>query len=601
MSRENEIEPIERGRMADNAVISVDHVSMVFNMASERITNLKEYAIKLIKRELIFKEFRALDDISFTVEKGDVFGLIGTNGSGKSTMLKIIAGVLEPTSGTCSINGSIAPLIELGAGFDMELSARENIFLNGALLGYSKQFMEEHFESIANFADIDGFLDMPMKNYSSGMVARIAFAIATEIVPDILIVDEVLSVGDFMFQKKCERRIKSLIEDHGVTVLIVSHDGGLIERLCNKAIWIEKGRTQAIGEAKEVCALYSILGGRKGSKGATRAIRECFERDIPVPGKILHTFYANNRYESAAKVGEHALEGSVQDIILAPWDSEQVCFIANSLAGLLDTSVLLYGEDFLHESTEAFLRRKNPKRVVLLECGSGGCAPVLKEIANLGIDVVVISGENYSDLSLEAYEFGRNQGDGWSDQLVVTHDYLIADRTLLSPYTFKNRIPVFFLSENLSVDDRMAAAVGRASVRRLLSVEGPRQIPESSLRAFGQSVGIVERFENRDAYEACVAISQWIIDNDKDFNLEKPIIVSAFSRSHAFTIAPYASKEHSVLLMEDPQNLDSVMNVLDFIDKNKEKIEGLVFLGDPQVFNKADRILLGKALFSNPE
>ncbi|MBS6248320.1 MAG: ABC transporter ATP-binding protein, partial [Eggerthella sp.] len=249
-------------------MIEVDHVSMIFNMASEQLHSLKEYAISLARRELSFKEFRALNDISLTVKRGDVFGIMGTNGSGKSTLLKIIAGVLDPSEGTCSINGSIAPLIELGAGFDLELTARENIYLNGALLGYSKEFINEHFDEIVNFAEIRPFLDMPMKNYSSGMVARVAFAIATVIVPDILIVDEVLSVGDFMFQQKCERRIQSLIRDYGVTVLIVSHNSDQIERLCNKAIWIEKGHTRMIGPADEVCDIYRSIGGRVGSKEA---------------------------------------------------------------------------------------------------------------------------------------------------------------------------------------------------------------------------------------------------------------------------------------------------------------------------------------------
>ena len=173
-------------------MVKVDHVSMVFNMASEQLNSLKEYAIQIARRKLFFEGFTALDDISFEVKKGDVFGIIGTNGSGKSTMLKIIAGVLEPSKGTCEINGNIAPLIELGAGFDDELSARENIYLNGALLGYSKDFITDHFDEIVEFAEIEKFLDMPLKNYSSGMVARIAFAIATVIVPRILVVDEVL-------------------------------------------------------------------------------------------------------------------------------------------------------------------------------------------------------------------------------------------------------------------------------------------------------------------------------------------------------------------------------------------------------------------------
>ena len=236
--------------------IEVDDVTMVFNMASEQLNSLKEYFIKLMRHELFFKEFHALEHVNFKVKKGEVIGLVGTNGSGKSTMLKIIAGVLEPTHGSVTVRGNIAPLIELGAGFDLELTARENIFLNGALLGYSKQFMEEHLDQIVDFAELRDFLDMPMKNYSSGMVARIAFAIATVVEPDILIVDETLSVGDVFFQQKCERRIQSFIDSGNVTVLFVSHSIEQVERICTSAVWIEKGHERMIGTVDEVCAAY---------------------------------------------------------------------------------------------------------------------------------------------------------------------------------------------------------------------------------------------------------------------------------------------------------------------------------------------------------
>ena len=186
--------------------IEVNDVTMIFNMASEQLNNLKEYFIKLMKHELFFTEFRALKNISFKVKPGEVVGLVGTNGSGKSTMLKIIAGVLEASEGECIVRGNIAPLIELGAGFDLELTARENIYLNGALLGYTEEFIDAHFQEIVEFAELPDFVDMPMKNFSSGMVARIAFAIATITEPDILIVDETLSVGDVFFQEKCEKR-----------------------------------------------------------------------------------------------------------------------------------------------------------------------------------------------------------------------------------------------------------------------------------------------------------------------------------------------------------------------------------------------------------
>ena len=236
--------------------IEVNDVTMIFNMASEQLNNLKEYFIKIMKHELFFSEFRALKHISFKVRRGEVVGLVGTNGSGKSTMLKIIAGVLEASEGECVVRGNIAPLIELGAGFDMELTARENIYLNGALLGYTKQFIDDHFDEIVEFAELRDFVDMPLKNYSSGMVARIAFAIATVTEPDILIVDETLSVGDVFFQQKCEDRIQHFIKNGDVTVLFVSHSIEQVERICQRAIWIEKGDLRMDGPVAEVCEAY---------------------------------------------------------------------------------------------------------------------------------------------------------------------------------------------------------------------------------------------------------------------------------------------------------------------------------------------------------
>ena len=244
--------------MQDNLAIKVDNVSMHFNMSSEKLDSLKEYFIKLVKRQLHFKDFVAVNNISLEIEKGEVFGIVGTNGSGKSTLLKIISGILTPTTGSVEINGVIAPLIELGAGFDGDLTARENIYLNGAILGYSKAFIQEHFDRIVDFAELRDFLDVPIKNYSSGMVARIAFAIATIIKPDILIVDEILSVGDFLFQQKCEQRISELMAG-GTTVVIVSHSIEQIERLCDRVLWIEKGDKRMLGKTSEVCEAYRNL------------------------------------------------------------------------------------------------------------------------------------------------------------------------------------------------------------------------------------------------------------------------------------------------------------------------------------------------------
>lgn len=246
---------------ASQPMIRVENVDMVFNIANQQLNTLKEYFIAAVRRQLFFREFVALEGIDITIERGDVYGIVGTNGSGKSTLLKIIAGVLEPTRGTCTINGTIAPLIELGAGFDMELTARENIYLNGSLLGYSKKFVDDNFDSIVDFAEVRDFIDMPLKNYSSGMVARIAFAIATATVPDILVVDEALSVGDFLFQQKCEKRIDELVEGHGTTLLFVSHSIDQVERVCKKALWIERGHMRMNGSVEEVCEAYRHFEG----------------------------------------------------------------------------------------------------------------------------------------------------------------------------------------------------------------------------------------------------------------------------------------------------------------------------------------------------
>ena len=254
MSETNTAAPVDYSKQP--MAVEVKDVTMIFNMASESLGSLKEYFISLARHKLFFEEFRALKNISFEVHRGEVVGLVGTNGSGKSTMLKIIAGVLEPSEGEVKVHGNIAPLIELGAGFDPELSARENIYLNGALLGYTKEFIDANFDGIIEFAELKDFVDMPLKNFSSGMVARIAFAIATITEPDILIVDETLSVGDVFFQQKCERRIQHFIESGDVTVLFVSHSMEQVERICQRAVWIEKGDLRMDGPVVEVCKAY---------------------------------------------------------------------------------------------------------------------------------------------------------------------------------------------------------------------------------------------------------------------------------------------------------------------------------------------------------
>ena len=244
--------------MENMDIISVDHVSMRFRLASEKVDSLKEYFIKTLKSQISTNEFWALNDVSFQIQKGDALGLIGLNGSGKSTMLKIIAGVLKPTKGSVAVRGEVAPLIELGAGFDYDLTASENIFLNGALMGRSHEEMEFYYDGIVEFSELKDFIDVPVKNFSSGMISRLAFAIATIGIPDILIVDEVLSVGDFRFQQKCEDRIHNM-KKKGTTILFVSHSISQVKSICNKIIWLDHGHMKAFGDTETICDEYSKM------------------------------------------------------------------------------------------------------------------------------------------------------------------------------------------------------------------------------------------------------------------------------------------------------------------------------------------------------
>lgn len=241
-----------------NIMIRVENASMMFNMSSDRIDNIKEYLIRLIKKQLMFQEFWALKHISFELEQGDSLGIVGLNGAGKSTLLKMIAGVLKPTEGKIYTSGAIAPLIELGAGFDDDLSAEENVYLNGAILGYSKEYMEEKYKEIIDFAELKDFTKIPLKNYSSGMKARLGFSIATMNVPDILILDEVLSVGDYKFQEKSFYRMKEIL-DSGATVLFVSHSVEQIRKICKKALWLSNGEMKMFGDVEMVCSEYEKL------------------------------------------------------------------------------------------------------------------------------------------------------------------------------------------------------------------------------------------------------------------------------------------------------------------------------------------------------
>lgn len=236
-------------------VIKVENVGMEFVLSKQKTDNLKEYFIKFLKRELHYKSFWALSNVSFEVHKGEKFGIIGLNGAGKSTLLKIIAGIMKPTEGQIYVQGSMVPLLELGAGFDPDYTGRENIFLKGALLGYKRHFLEEKFQEIVDFSGLDEFIDVPLKNYSSGMRARLAFSIATMVEPQLLIIDEVLSVGDAKFQKKSREKMNSLLNQEA-TVLFVSHATQQVRQICNKAIWLQKGKLMSYGPVDDVCDDY---------------------------------------------------------------------------------------------------------------------------------------------------------------------------------------------------------------------------------------------------------------------------------------------------------------------------------------------------------
>jgi len=241
--------------LTPNHAITVQNVSMQFNLSKDKILGLKEYVVKALKRQLFYEEFWALRDVSFTVEKGEVFGIMGFNGAGKSTLLKIIAGVFSPTLGTVQVNGDIAPLLELGAGFDPEFSARDNVYMNGAMFGHPPKYMETKYEGIMDFAELWEFEDVSLKNFSSGMMARLGFAVATSVEPSILIVDEILGVGDYRFAAKCEERIRNMISN-GVTVLLVSHSINTIKDMCTRALLLEKGNVVCVGTVDEVCHAY---------------------------------------------------------------------------------------------------------------------------------------------------------------------------------------------------------------------------------------------------------------------------------------------------------------------------------------------------------
>ena len=243
--------------MSKKTIIEANHITMRFHMNTDKILSLKEFVTKGLSGKLKYEDFTALDDVSFTVKKGETLGLIGRNGAGKSTLLKIVSGILKPTEGSINVHGSVVPMLELGSGFDMDLTGRENIFLNGAILGYSEEFLKEKYDEIVAFSELGQFIETPIRNYSRGMLARLAFSVAAMVEPEILIVDEILSVGDASFQEKSRARMLEMMGG-GTTVLFVSHSLEQIRQMCSRVIWLEHGRVKMEGKADEVCDGYEV-------------------------------------------------------------------------------------------------------------------------------------------------------------------------------------------------------------------------------------------------------------------------------------------------------------------------------------------------------
>ena len=580
-------------------MIDVDHVSMVFNMASEQLNSLKEYAVAFAKRELMFKEFRAIDDVSFTVRKGDVFGILGTNGSGKSTMLKIIAGVLEPSSGSCHVNGNIAPLIELGAGFDFELTARENIYLNGALLGYSRKFINQHFDEIVEFAEIEKFLDMPMKNYSSGMVARIAFAIATVIVPDVLIVDEVLSVGDFMFQQKCEQRIMSLIKEHDVTVLIVSHNNDQIERLCNKAIWIEKGHARMMGSASEVCDAYRALGGHIGSAESEAIVYDTLVSPVPVDDQIATTIAGDDRYGTAVKLSALCERPSCDAVVLSVAELPSICFSAAALAAAYDAPLLLIKPDHIPDSTMQELQRLKPSTIIVAGVASERESSILAELQQYFNDVHIRFAQSTEPQTAALDIYRSAEPQQWGDCAIVSWDGCFGDQMSLLPYSTLKKAPYFYIDENDQIDNETWGVLTSDHFSSVLFLGSDRTFPDEMLTRLHNSGVIGTRICEDNASLANKRINaDYIIPTlqQQEKNVRSLIVSSTWQPFNSFNIGGYAIENDAAMLLVDSTNLDSMAFAIQYLKEFNGNINRLVFVGDDNQFNRIDKRLLIKAV-----
>ena len=594
-----EIEAELEENSSDKTMISVKNVGMTFNMASEQLNNLKEYFLAIVKHNLFFEELRALDNINFEVKQGDVFGIVGTNGSGKSTLLKIVAGVLEPSDGSIEINGNIAPLIELGAGFDMELSARENIYLNGALLGHSKEFIDKHFDEIVEFSEVEKFLDMPMKNYSSGMIARIAFAIATVIIPEILIVDEVLSVGDFMFQKKCEDKILDLIKNHNTTVLIVSHSNDQIRRLCNKAIWIEKGHTRMVGNAETVCDVYGLVGGREGSLEAEKQILAANQKCIDEDPEAAYQIARGNTYpEVCLSIDRFAEQKDVDTVCLVSQGTHLNVACANAFAGAKKAPVISFADEKIDYHIVDWLESKKPENIYIFNAlhGEAGNEFATHNFSwNPNIKEIEITSEDVFEITLQFYNQLKNEID-YSDTAVVSSypDYQESS-VLLAGFMAQRTVPYFCI--DFAEDDAISKLHKLKSLGFTTVIVAGKDVDLGSVKS--DDLKILNS-SGKDLGGSQANIHA-LLENENAISSTESIIVSNVVTMHSTAAACgyYSACKGASTVIVDNTELDSIAYAVQFIQNNK--IEKLTFLGGPGELSQSVVDMLSKVAAGNQQ
>lgn len=585
-------------------MVQVSNVTMDFNSASQQLNSLKEYLIAAARRELMFKRFRALDNISLDVQKGDVFGILGTNGSGKSTLMKIISGVLEPTEGSVAVRGNIAPLIELGAGFDFELTARENIFLNGALLGYSKKFIQEHFDDIVDFAEIRDFLDAPLKNYSSGMVSRIAFAIATVIVPDILIVDEVLSVGDFMFRQKCEKRIQSLIREHGTTVLIVTHSNEQIERLCNKAAWIEKGHVRMVGDAKTVSRTYQALGGRVGSPESEALIFETLNSDQRQGADKVECVTGKDRFEinSLCEV-LLSKERNYQTVVVAPGDDAPVVMSALSIAGALEGICLMTKRGQLPSYVSAYLSRIQPNRLIILSHANvqEHVIEALQDAVSPTTEMHLIDRDDLEQLSRAAFRLATELGAQWGRFAVLSANRSGVASATVSPLFFLEPTPYLVCSFADASNDELAGILEEARTEQVAVMGNPVPLSDKTLNKMGAQRWKWVRIPEQPCDKSNTEALAWLGEEGLTTASKATTVYIIANDDYAdgFSVAELAAGVAAIIVAVDLKNLDSIVRLLSFLRSNTSHIEHAVLVGGTSSFNSVTKDLVAKALSSS--